>query len=67
MMSAVRCGNSSSMRFSQVEAFRAVMLSGSTTAAAEILHTSQPNISRSISQLEKETGLRLFERLPGKL
>nr|WP_201448965.1 LysR family transcriptional regulator [Sinorhizobium medicae] len=55
------------MRFSQVEAFRAVMLSGSTTAAAEILHTSQPNISRSISQLEKETGLRLFERLPGKL
>ncbi len=43
------------------------MLSGSTTAAAGILHTSQPNISRSISQLEKETGLRLFERLPGKL
>jgi DNA-binding transcriptional LysR family regulator len=55
------------MRFSHVEAFRAVMVSGSTTAAARILHTSQPNISRSIAQLEKATGLRLFERLPGKV
>ncbi len=55
------------IRFSQVEAFRAVMLSGSTTAAAEILHTAQPNVSRAIGQLEKATGLRLFDRLPGKL
>lgn len=55
------------MRFSHVEAFRTVMMSGSTTAAAEILHTSQPNVSRSISQLERETGLKLFERMPGKL
>lgn len=55
------------MRFSHVEAFRAVMISGSTTAAARILHTSQPNVSRSISQLEKATGLVLFERLPGKV
>ena len=55
------------MRFSHVEAFRAVMLSGSTTAAARIIHTSQPNVSRSIAQLEKATGLRLFERLPGKV
>lgn len=43
------------------------MISGSTTAAARILHTSQPNVSRSIAQLEKATGLRLFERLPGKV
>ena len=55
------------MRFSYVEAFRAVMLSGSTTSAAQVLHTSQPNVSRSIAQLEKSTGLRLFERLPGKV
>jgi DNA-binding transcriptional LysR family regulator len=55
------------MRFSHVEAFRAVMLSGSTTAAARILHTSQPNVSRSIAQLEKLIGLKLFERLPGKV
>jgi DNA-binding transcriptional LysR family regulator len=55
------------MNLSQVEAFRAVMLSGSTTAAARVLHTSQPNVSRSISQLEKSIGLLLFERSPGKL
>ena len=55
------------MRSSYVEAFRAVMLSGSTTAAARLLHTSQPNVSRSITKLEKHTGLRLFDRLPGKV
>ncbi len=32
-----------------------------------MLHTSQPNISRAISRLEKETSLKLFDRLPGKL
>lgn len=55
------------MRFSHVEAFRATMITGSTTAAARVLHTSQPNVSRSIAQLEKATGFRLFERLPGKV
>lgn len=55
------------MKFSQIEAFRAVMLSGSMTAAAEHLHTSQPNISRLIAQLEKETSLRLFERAGARL
>ena len=55
------------MRFSHIEAFRAVMLSGSTTAAAKTLHTSQPNISRSIAQLEQSTGLRLFDRMPGRI
>lgn len=55
------------MNLSQVEAFRAVVLSGSTTAAARILHTSQSNVSRLISQLEKAIGLKLFDRSPGKL
>ena len=43
------------------------MMTGSTTAAAEMLHTSQPNISRALAQLEAKSGLHLFERLPGKL
>lgn len=55
------------MNLSQVEAFRAVVLSGSTTAAARILHTSQSNVSRLISQFEKVIGLQLFDRSPGKL
>lgn len=55
------------IKLSYFEAFNAVMQSGSMTAAANLLHTSQPNISRAISRLEKETALKLFDRLPGKL
>lgn len=55
------------MNFKQVEAFRAVMLSGSMTAAAHSLHTSQPNISRLIGQLERSNGFKLFERVNGRL
>jgi DNA-binding transcriptional LysR family regulator len=55
------------MNFKQIEAFRAVMLSGSMTAAADSLHTSQPNISRLVAQLERSSGFRLFERVGGRL
>ncbi|WPB55599.1 LysR substrate-binding domain-containing protein [Xylophilus sp. GOD-11R] len=55
------------LNFRQVEAFRAVMLSGSMTQAARDLNTTQPNVSRVIAQLEKRIGLRLFERIAGKL
>ena len=54
-------------KLSYYEAFNAVMLSGSMTAAATMIGTSQPNVSRAVSRLEKETGLKLFERTPGKL
>jgi DNA-binding transcriptional LysR family regulator len=46
----------------QIEAFRAVMLHGTVTHAAERLHTSQPSVSRSIQELEATTGLNLFKR-----
>lgn len=55
------------LNFRQVEAFRAVMLSGSMTQAAKDLSTTQPNVSRVISQLERRLGLNLFERIAGKL
>lgn len=55
------------MNFKQVEAFRAVMLSGSMTSAAKEMFTSQPNISRLIAQLELRTGFKLFERHAGRL
>lgn len=55
------------MRISHVEVFRAVMLTGSTTAAARMLNMSQPNVSRAIAHLERAAGLTLFERSPGKL
>ncbi len=55
------------MNFKQIEAFRSVILSGSMTAAATELHTSQPNVSRLISQLERSTGFKLFKRVGGRL
>lgn len=55
------------MNFKQIETFRTVMLTGSMTTAAEQLHTSQPNISRVIGQLEREVGFRLFARVAGRL
>ena len=55
------------MNFKQIETFRAVMLSRSMTLAAAQLHTSQPNVSRVIGQLEREAGFRLFERIGGRL
>ena len=55
------------MKFKQIETFRVVMLTRSMTLAAKELHTTQPNISRFIAQLEAETGLHLFERKAGRL
>lgn len=55
------------LNFRQIETFRAVMLAGSMTQAARDLHTTQPNVSRVIAQLESRIGLKLFERVAGKL
>jgi DNA-binding transcriptional LysR family regulator len=46
----------------QIEAFRAVMLTGAMTAAAETIHVTQPAVSRLIRDLEAELGLALFQR-----
>lgn len=46
----------------QVEAFRAVMLTGKMTEAAALMSVTQPAVSRLISDFEHETRLRLFER-----
>ncbi|MGQ4274073.1 LysR substrate-binding domain-containing protein [Terrihabitans sp. B22-R8] len=51
----------------QIEAFRAVILSGSATAAANFLGVSQPAISRLIQDLETRLRLKLFQRTGGRL
>ena len=53
--------------FRQFQAFHAVIAKGTVTAAAEHLGVSQPAISNSLSQLERNTKLRLFERTRGRL
>jgi len=51
----------------QLEAFRAVMVAGTVTAAAEMLRISQPAVSRLIGDLEYAVDLTLFERRKGRL
>ena len=46
----------------QIEAFRAVMLTGQMTAAAELLAVTQPAVSRLVRDFEIACNLRLFER-----
>lgn len=46
-------------------AFRAVMLTGTVSAAAELLGRSQPAVSRLLDKLESELGVTLFERRRG--
>jgi DNA-binding transcriptional LysR family regulator len=55
------------LNFKQVEAFRAVMLTGTTTGAARMLHTTQPYVSRLIGQVQSATGIRLFDMQHGRL
>lgn len=55
------------LKHRQVEAFRAVIISGSMSSAAGILGITQPAISRLIRDLEHETRLNLFERSGSRL
>jgi DNA-binding transcriptional LysR family regulator len=55
------------LNFRQIEAFRAVMLAGTTISAAEMLHTTQPSVSRLLAQVQSATGLRLFVLERGRL
>lgn len=55
------------LNFQQIEAFRAVMDTGTTTGAATMLNTSQPAISRRLAELRRATQLTLFDLHNGRL
>jgi DNA-binding transcriptional LysR family regulator len=55
------------LRFRQLQAFHAIIQTGTVVGAAEMLGISQPGVSNLISQLERQTGLKLFERMHGRL
>ena len=50
-----------------IEVFRAVMAAGTATGAADLLHSSQPTVSRELARLESLLGYALFERTQGRL
>lgn len=51
----------------QIEAFKAVIENGTISRAAEVLHISQPAMSKLVAHLEFDTGLHLFDRVKGRL
>jgi DNA-binding transcriptional LysR family regulator len=55
------------IRFRQLEAFRSLMMAGTSVAAARRMHVTQPAISRLIADLEADLGFPLFKRTGGRL
>ena len=51
------------MNLRQLEAFRATIRAGSITGAANMMHISQPSVSRLIADLEHSVGFALFVRV----
>ena len=55
------------MRADRLRVLREVARRGSFSAASDALHLTQPAVSRHVAKLERETGMRLVDRLPGRL
>jgi DNA-binding transcriptional LysR family regulator len=55
------------IRFRQIEAFRSLIMTGTSVGAARKLHVTQPAISRLIADLEADLGFSLFSRIGGRL
>lgn len=55
------------MNTRHLEAFYAIMVCGSISRAADMLHISQPAVSKTLKHAEMRLGYQLFERTRGKL
>lgn len=55
------------MRLRHIELFQAILQTGSLTAAAQLLHISQPAASKILKHAELQLGFALFSRVRGKL
>ncbi len=51
----------------QLAMFRAIMLHGNLSRAAEVTASSQPTLSRELARLEQVLGFSLFDRISGRL
>lgn len=55
------------LRFRHIEAFRAAMITGSITGAANKLHVTQPAVSHLMNEMEDILGFTLFDRRGGRI
>ncbi len=55
------------LQYREIEAFQAVVQTGTTTAAAQLMHTTQPSISRLLTQMQAAAGVKLFDMHKGRL
>ena len=55
------------MQLSHIALFQAILQTGSLTAAADLLHISQPAASKRLQQAERDLGFALFHRERGRL
>ncbi|NIE77890.1 LysR family transcriptional regulator [Pantoea sp. Tr-811] len=60
-------GSAMLFKLRHMEVFRAVMLTGSISAAAKLLYVSQPAVSKLIGYIEGRLTYRLFERINNRL
>ncbi len=65
MLNEKLIGNKLKLR--HIEAFRAVMLSGSIKGAAASMNISEPATSKLLAAAERSSGIRLFARVHGRL
>ncbi|ALT79028.1 LysR family transcriptional regulator [Paucibacter sp. KCTC 42545] len=55
------------MRLRHIEVFHAIMQAGTISGAAQLLHISQPAVTKVLQHCELQLGLPLFDRVRGKL
>ena len=55
------------MNLRQLEVFFAIMQSGTVTGAARALNVTQPAVSAVLKHAEQQLGMKLFERIAGRL
>lgn len=55
------------MNLRQIEAFKSVMENGSVTGAAQVMHISQPAVTKLLQGFERAAGFKMFDRSQGRL
>jgi len=55
------------MRLRHMEVFRAVMLTGTVSEASRLLNVSQPAVTKVLHHAEDQLGIKLFQRIKGRL